>query len=143
MFIHIPLREVKIAYDEFVNNGRQNTENVQFIEGNDGEVDEVVYCSRTDENLFEKILELGSTSALFFGHDHYNNFVLNYKGIILSYGYSLDYLAYDGIENEGYQRGCTSIVCSQRGDTSITHENYYQEKYNTQYEKEDVDMSKQ
>ncbi len=142
MFMHIPLREVKTAYDEYVNNNRQNTEDVEFIEGNDGEIDEVVYCSRTDENLFETILELGSTKALFFGHDHLNNFVLGYKGVILSYGYSIDYLAYDGIDEQGFQRGCTVITCDTRGDAEIFHENYYQDKYPSQYEKETVDMSK-
>jgi len=142
MFMHIPLREVKAAYDEYVNNNRQNTDNVKYIEGNDGEVDEVVYCSRTDEELFEAVLELGSTKALFYGHDHLNNFVLDYKGVILSYGYSMDYLAYSGIDQEGYQRGCTVIVCEPSGDATITHENYYQDKYPSQYKKETVDMSK-
>ena len=142
MFMHIPLREVKAAYDEYVNNDRQNTDNVEYIEGNDGEVDEIVYCSRTDENLFETILELGSTKALFYGHDHLNNFVLKYKGITLSYGYSMDYLAYSGIDKEGFQRGCTVIICGTNGDAEITHENYYQDKYPSLYEKETVDMSK-
>ena len=64
MFMHIPLREVKVAYDEYVNNGRQNTENVEFVSGNDGESDEIVFCSRTDENLFETVKELGSTKDI-------------------------------------------------------------------------------
>lgn len=142
MFIHIPLREVKLAYDEYVESGRQNTDNVEYIEGHDGETDEVVYCSRTDENLFETMEELGTTTALFFGHDHLNNFVFNYRGIILSYGYSMDYLAYSDINKKGYQRGCVVISCGENGDAEITHENYYQEKYPAQYEKETVDMSK-
>ena len=142
MFMHIPLREVKYAYDEYVNNGRQNTADSQYIEGNDGESDEMVYCSRTDEELFESILSLGSTQALFFGHDHLNNFVFNYKGVLLSYGYSLDYLAYSGISERGYQRGCTVITCAPNGDAEIVHENYYLDKYVPLYEKEVVDMTK-
>ena len=98
--------------------------------------------AETDEELFEAVLEFGSTKALFYGHDHLNNFVLDYKGVILSYGYSIDYLAYSGIDQEGYQRGCTVIVCEPSGDATITHENYYQDKYPSQYEKETVDMSK-
>ena len=143
MFMHIPLREVKLAYDEYVNNNRQNTDDVEYVEGNDGEVDEVIYCSRTDEALFETVLELGSTKALFFGHDHFNNFVLDYMGVTLSYGYSLDYLAYSDIDNMGYQRGCTVITCAPNGNAVITHENYYQDKYVSLYEKEEVDMQKQ
>ena len=142
MFMHIPLREVKYAYDEYVNNNRQNTDNVSYIEGYDGETDEVVYCSRTDEQLFEAVLELGSTQALFYGHDHLNNFVLEYKGVTLSYGYSLDYLAYSGIADEGYQRGCTVITCAPDGNATVVHENYYQDKYPSLYEKESVNMEK-
>ena len=142
IFIHIPLREVKAAYDEYVAAGRTDTENVKYIEGHDGETDEVVYCSRTDENLFETVTELKSTTAIFFGHDHLNNFVLNYKGVTLSYGYSMDYLAYSGIDEKGYQRGCTVIFCKPDGSSEIVHENYYQDKYKPLYEKETVDMTK-
>ncbi len=140
MFMHIPLREVKAAYDESIANGKKETENVKWVEGFDGETDEVVYCSRTDEQLFETIQELGSTKGLFYGHDHLNNFVLEYKGVTLSYGYSIDYLAYSGIDEQGYHRGCTVITCAPNGDASITHENYYQDKYVPLYEKETVNM---
>ena len=140
MFMHIPLREVKYAYDESIANGKQDTENVKWLRGFDGETDEIVYSSRTDEQLFETVLEKGSTKALFFGHDHLNNFVLEYKGITLSYGYSIDYLAYSDIDTRGYQRGCTMITCTPNGDATIVHENYYQEKYVPLYEKEIVDM---
>ena len=138
MFFHIPLREVKAAYDEYVGNNRQNTENVTYIEGVDGEVDEVVYCSRQDENMFETVLELDSTKAMFYGHDHLNNFVLDYKGVTLSYGYSMDYLAYSGIDSIGAQRGCTVITVSPDSSFEIVHENYYQDKYVPLYEKEAV-----
>ena len=85
-------------------------------------------------------MEEGSTKALFYGHDHLNNFVLEYKGVILSYGYSIDYLAYSDIDTRGYQRGCTIITCAPNGDARIEHENYYQDKYVPLYEKETVDM---
>ena len=140
MFMHIPLTEVKAAYDEYVGNNRKDTENVQYVEGFDGETDEVVYCSRTDVELFETVKELGSTQALFYGHDHLNNIVFNYQGITLWYGYSIDYLAYSGIDEQGYQRGCTVITCEPDGDATMKHENYYQDKYVPLYEKEVVNM---
>ena len=140
MFMHIPLKEVKYAYDEFIANNRENTENVEYIRGTDGETDEVVFSSKIDENLFETIQELGSTKALFYGHDHLNNFVFNYKGIILCYGYSTDYLAYWQIDKKGAQRGCTMITCGKNGTAEITHENYYQDKYQPLYDKEIVTM---
>lgn len=141
-FFHIPLREMKLAYDEYVAAGRKDTDDVSYAEGHDGESGKVVYCSETDELLFETILEKGSTTALFFGHDHLNNLVLEYKGITLSYGYSIDYLAYSGIDKLGYQRGCTVITCSPDGEATIVHENYYQDKYPSQNEKETVNMEK-
>ena len=140
MFMHIPLREVKAAYDESIANGKKETENVKWVKGFDGETDEVVYCSRTDEQLFETVLEKRSTKALFYGHDHLNNFVLEYKGVTLSYGYSIDYLAYSGIDEQGYHRGCTIITCAPDGTANYTHENYYQDKYAPLYEKETVNM---
>ena len=141
MFMHIPLIEVRDAYGEYAEEGA-DTENVRFLGGNAGEGDPTVFCSEVPEEMFETILALGSTKALFYGHDHLNNFVLEYKGITLSYGYSMDYSAYFGIAGKGYQRGCAVIDCSSDGGFTITHENYYQDKYVPLYPKEAVDMSK-
>ncbi len=141
-FFHIPLLEVREAYWEYVNNGSQNTENVKFIKGNPGEKDPVVFPSETKTTLFDTMVELGSTQGFFYGHDHLNNFVIEYKGITMSYGYSIDYFAYGGIDKYGYQRGCQMITVHPDGSFNITHENYYQDKYVPLYEKEDVDMSK-
>ncbi len=142
LFFHIPLAEVKVAYDEYVANGRELTDNVLGFTGNDGEKDDVVYPSKLGDDLFEKVLELGNTKAMFFGHDHFNNFVLDYKGVTFSYGYSVDYIAYGDIGSKGYQRGCSVVSIYQNGEFDITHENYYQDKYQPLYEKETVDMDK-
>ena len=141
-FFHIPLLEVREAYWEYVNNGSQNTADCKFIKGNPGEKDPVVFPSETKTALFDTMVELGSTQGMFYGHDHLNNFVLEYKGIIMSYGYSIDYFAYGGIDRYGYQRGCQMITVHPDGSFDIIHENYYQDKYVPFYEKEDVDMSK-
>ena len=95
------------------------------------------------DQLFEKALELGNTKAFFFGHDHFNNFVMDYKGVLFSYGFSIDYIAYGDIGNKGYQRGCTVLTLTPDGEfgaENIVHENYYQDKYQPLYEKEVVDM---
>lgn len=143
MFFHIPLMEVKAAYDEYVANGREDTENVTWVGGHDGEEEDVVYCPSVEEQLFEKVLELGNTKAMFFGHDHFNNFVVDYKGVIFSYGHSVDYIAYGDIGSKGYQRGCVVLTLTPDGEfteSNIKHENYYQDKYQPLYEKETVDM---
>ena len=115
---------------------------MKYLGGNVGESAPYVYCSMEEEEMFETMLALGSTKAMFYGHDHLNNIVLEYKGIQLSYGFAVDYFAYIGIDKTGSQRGCTIINCSPETDFEIIHENYYQDKYVPLYEKEVVDMTK-
>lgn len=141
IFVHIPLMEVRDAYNEYLDAGEKNTGELKYIEGNIGEEDPYVYCSEEEEEMFETMLSLDSTKAMFYGHDHLNNAVMEYKGITLSYGYSIDYFAYAGIAAKGSQRGCTVINCHSDTTFDIIHENYYQEKYDPLYEKEVVDMT--
>ena len=56
-----------------------------------------------------------STKAVFCGHDHYNNMSLEYKGIRLTYGMSIDYLAMPGIEHDTAQRGAELITLHADG----------------------------
>lgn len=139
-FFHIPLEEYGIAWNEFKANGYQDTENVTYYDGWYHEGDEKSYCGIYPDNLFETMLELGSTKGIFCGHDHVNNAVLDYKGIKLTYGMSIDYLAYTDLNKKGAQRGCTVINLTQDGNLSISLENYYQDKYPSKYEKEDITM---
>ena len=139
-FFHIPLTEQRDAWYEYREAGFNDTENVKFHYGIAGEGGNVVFCGMHEDNLFETMLELGSTKAIFCGHDHYNNFSIEYKGIRFTYGMSVDYLAYPGIYKEGSQRGCTVITCSPDGAIDIKAENYYQDKYQSVYDKEDVVM---
>lgn len=139
-FFHIPLTEQKDAWDEYAANGYADTENVKLHYGVAGETGKVVYCGIGEDGLFEKMQELGSTKAIFCGHDHYNNFSLDYKGIRLTYGMSVDYLAYPGIYQKGSQRGCTVITFSPDGSFNCIAENYYQDKYASVYDKEEVEM---
>lgn len=140
-FFHIPLVEMLDAWQEYKNNGSQDTADVKFIYGVAGESKKTVFCGIGEDELFETILELESTQGLFFGHDHLNNFSLEYKGIRMTYSPSIDYLAYFGIQKLGSQRGCTVITSSPNGSWSCKAENYYQDKYwSPDYEKEKVEM---
>ncbi len=139
-FLHIPPEEYQMAWDEYKENGYQNTENVQYEAGGFHEKDEKSYHGIYPDNFFETLLEMGSTKAIFCGHDHINNAILNYKGIKLVYGNSIDYLAYSDLNKKGAQRGCTVINLKQNGDLSVSLENYYQDKYETKYPKENVEM---
>ncbi len=129
LFLHIPLKEYRDAYQEYVNNGYSDTDNVKLFYGTVGEKDEVICCSENDDEMFETILAEQSTQGVFCGHDHYNNFSLDYKGIRLTYGCSVDYLAYKDIAKTGSQRGCTPITVHPDGTFECHKENYYQAKY--------------
>ena len=140
-FFHIPLVEMADAWYAFEEGGFEDTEDFKFIDGILGEGGRRVYCGLGDDNMFEKMLELDSTKAMFNGHDHYNSTTFEYKGIQFSYGYSIDYFAYSGIDKEGSQRGCTVITC--KPDTSFTIEkhNYYSERFSLEgFTREDVTM---
>ena len=140
-FFHIPLVEFKDAWEEFAANGYKDTENVKYIEGMVGETGKAIFCGIGEDDLFEAFLEEGSTKAVFCGHDHLNNFTINYKGIDFSYGNSIDYLAYIGINEKGSQRGCTCITVSPDGTYKIDKYNLYRSgRYDMPAELKNVDF---
>lgn len=139
-FFHIPVSEYRDAWYEYAENDFENTEDTSFVYGVAGESGKVVYNGVYEDELFETMLELDSTKAIFVGHDHYNNFSLDYKGIRLTYGMSVDYLAYPGIYKKGTQRGCTVITFAPDGSFECASQSYYQDKYTSLYEKEAVEM---
>ncbi len=140
VFLHVPLSEYKDAWNEYVENGYADTENVRYNYGKAGESGKVVYPGIYEDEFFETMQELHSTDSVFCGHDHLNNFSVNYKGIDLTYSYSVDYLAYTGIYKLGSQRGCTVINVAEDGSIDYSAQNYYQDKYVSRYEKENVTM---
>ena len=140
-FFHIPLVEMDDAWNEFRNNGYKDTENFKYTEGVIGELGRQVCCGFSEDELFEKMLELGSTKAMFNGHDHVNNTTFEYKGIQFSYGYSIDYFAYSNIDELGSQRGCTMITCKPDTTFTIDKYNFYSDRYDLEgFEREEVTM---
>lgn len=136
VFMHIPPVEYADAWDEFKNNGYKDTENVKYYYGTLGEK----VCHPTDDDLFfETAVEMKSTQGMFVGHDHINIFSVDYKGIRLTYGMSIDYVAYGKIDKVGTQRGCTVITVKPDGTFDCYPENYYQDKYENP-DKEEVTM---
>lgn len=136
LFMHIPPVEYKLAWDEFKSNGYKDTENVKYHYGTLGED----VCHPADDDLFfETLLETKSTQGMFVGHDHINGFSLEYKGIRLTYGMSIDYIAYGSLHKRGSQRGCTVITVTPDGTFDCYPENYYQDKY-INPDKEEVTM---
>ncbi len=140
-FFHIPLVEMDDAWNEFRENGYKDTDDFRYIEGIIGEQGRQVCCAYGEDDLFEKMLELGSTKAMFNGHDHVNNTTFEYKGVQFSYGYSVDYFAYSGIDELGSQRGCTMITCKPDTSFTIDKYNFYSDRYDMYgFEREEVTM---
>ncbi len=128
-FFHIPLVEAKDTWSELEANNFEKTETATYIDGIIGETGKRIFCGVGEDKLFEEMEELGSTKAMFNGHDHYNNATFSKNDIIFSYGNSIDYLAYSGIDAEGSQRGCTIITSKPDSTFRIDKYNYYSERY--------------
>lgn len=130
LFFHIPLKEYRTAWNNYKSNGYKSTSDTSYVYGYMGEKKApYIYCSEKDNDLFETAQTIGSTQGIFCGHDHTNNFSFLYRGIRLTYGYSIDSLVYKNIKNLGSQRGCTIITSMPDGKYNIKGENYYQKKY--------------
>ncbi len=140
-FFHIPFGEFHTAYKELESNNFTDTTNTHYVSGiwgeeiNDTLGIRIWYggCNNTSvapndkDQLFEELGPdgLNSMEAVFCGHDHTNNAVVEYKGVTLSYGYSIDNLAYKNIMYYGLQRGCTVINVATDGTWNQIHKNVY------------------
>ncbi len=80
-YFHIPLQECRTAYELYV----AGSDEVKYFFGrNDEKMINKVCCSDYPSKLFDTMVELNSTKAVFCGHDHYNNMSLEYRGIRLT-----------------------------------------------------------
>lgn len=128
MFFHIPIAQYKEAWEAYKAHDYKNTPQVQVHYGGIGEKGGL-FPSLHPDNVFETLQQMGSTQGTFCGHDHLNNLSVTYKGIRLTYGLSVDYLAYIGIQNYGAQRGFTRITVRPDGSFGCLPVSYYQEPY--------------
>ena len=116
VFIHIPLQQYKTAYDLYEKGSDEVT---YYFGSNDEETIDKVCASKYPSKMFNTALKLRSTKAFFCGHDHYNNMSLEYQGIRLTYGMSIDYLAMPGISSDTKQRGATLITLHEDSSYDI------------------------
>ena len=84
-FFHIPVPEFETAWEESQKETIPDYVKV-IIPQTDKSDYEGVAAPKVNTGLFDKMVELGSTNAIFCAHDHKNNYAIEYKGIILSYG---------------------------------------------------------
>ena len=148
-FFHIPTSEFRIAYEDLEANGWKDTKDTKYISG--------VWDELVDETTHSRIWHGGITregpladidkffetlgpdgldvlEACYCGHDHVNNAVVNYKGVDLCYGYSIDNLAYEDINYSGAQRGATVITITPEGKRMTDYNNAYRD-YGVQSDK--------
>ena len=117
-FFHVPMQEYMTAYDK-----AKGTDNRLWgfrFPKEDG-------TPAVDDQMFEKMEELGSTKGCFAGHDHMNNFSVMKNGIRLTYGLSCDHNIYMvpvrggvliNIKNDG--SFTTQHLIRHRGQSTVT-----------------------
>ncbi len=120
IFMHIPLPDYQLAYDE-----AWDEENGKWRDGYaaQGELHEKICCERDGDGaplqrgFFDAIEESGNTKYVFCGHEHMNDFSIEYHGVRLTYMLKLGYAS-------GFQQGFnggTQIVVGDAGVCRITH----------------------
>lgn len=106
-FFHIPPKEFKEGWDKCV---LGKFDEVTYHSGFVQEKDNYFGYPKTVEgNFIKEMVSFGSLKGFFCGHDHLNTLSITYQGIRMTYGMSIDYLAYSGISDRHTQRGGTLI----------------------------------
>ena len=121
VMMHIPIKEYeevyeKVGEDKYIPTGKAE---ILF-----GEMREDVGSSVYNSGLFDAILELGSTNAVFSGHDHINDFCALYKGVYLVYAQCNGYNTYTigerlGWPEEDWIQGVTIVNVAKDGSLTF------------------------
>ena len=124
-YYHIPLPEFAEVFDKTGDNEFTPSGKAEILYG---EQHEGIGCSPYNSGMFAAIKELGSTQAIFCGHDHANDFCAKYDGVYLVYNqpggygtYSLD--GYQGIvtrEEKDRPYAVTLTTVHSDGNIEIT-----------------------
>ena len=117
MFYHIPLPEVNDAWEK---SQKKDPEAVHKY----GEWGEAPCNPDYNSGFFDVIKAKGSTTGMYFGHDHVNNFIVNYKGIDFAYGIKSTDRIYYG---ESMLGGRTIVLHDDHSVDYIHHYHTYEE----------------
>ena len=91
MFYHIPLPEIDAAYEKGTKIIVKDEKGEDVEMGSKGEK---TCPPDSDPGFFKVIKEKNSTKAMFFGHDHDNDFGVTYEGVDFIYGTKSTNLVY-------------------------------------------------
>ena len=90
-FFHIPPAEFKEGWEKCYRGDPAATYHLGFV----GEKDNYFgHAKKKKGNFVERMERLGSCKGFFVGHDHLNTLSITYRGMRMTYGMSIDYLAY-------------------------------------------------
>lgn len=122
MYMHIPIKEYEIAVTQDENGDFIFTDKCEILYGN---VFESVGSSKLNTGLFALIKKLGSTQAMFCGHDHVNDFCALYDGVYLVYNQPGGYETYTMEEKknwpeEKWPQGVTVTDIAPDGEIKIS-----------------------
>ena len=129
VLMHIPIKEYEEVYEKVEEGKYIPTGKAEILYGG---MYEDVGSSPYNSGLFDAILELGSTNAVFSGHDHVNDFCALYKGIYLVYAQCNGYNTYTMGEKFGWPekdwiQGVTVVNVAKDG--SLT----FRQRFNRDY----------
>ena len=130
MFFHIPLQEFRTMYENHlhkVNAGLADQHGVI------GERHEDECPGPFNSGLFSAILERGDVKGVFVGHDHVNNYVGNYFGVVLGYSANTGFGTYglEGTEKDRL-RGARVFVLDERNLSTFDTYMVYAKDYGIQ-----------
>ncbi len=108
LFIHIPVFEVKEVWEQYYDQ-ETDTWTGAYADKAEGIIHETPCPGAVNNHFTDKMIELGSTKNVIFGHDHVCNASINYEGIQLTYGLKLGSGCY---YEEGLMGGTTLTIGS-------------------------------
>lgn len=123
LITHMPLIEYIKAIEQYRNAVKKGkTDLIEQIDSvGHCTMKESVSCSVKNYGLFNLMKNYGSTKNMICGHDHVNDFSLNYNGIRLTYGVKTGSGCY--WDESGETNGCTTLKIDATGAASISQ--YY------------------
>lgn len=118
MFYHIPLPEVRDAWAA----AKEDPSRIKNPTGEGiAEAQQNEDPCNPDKNsgFFKVIKEKGSTHGMYFGHDHINNYIVEYEGVHFGYGVKATDRVY---ANDSLLGGRVIIL---KDDHSVSYQDYY------------------
>lgn len=120
---HIPVFEIHEAWEMVSIPSEDNEFGVvapEYADTVQGGIGELPCPAPVNNGFFDLCKQLGSTNAIVFGHDHYNDAVIPYEGINLVYGVKSGFGSYW----DHNLIGGTTLTINSAGDVDV-QQHYY------------------